>query len=859
MTRDRPACALLAASWVASLALLAPDETVSLVVDAARRWIAHLECRSTVRDATRADMMWWVGRRIERRWGGTMAARGEAAGNSLLHVRSLLRERCLLGFFTRCGPRECPGGKLARAGRFHRLQIRVSRYFLPCASIKAHAFETFLQSRPHTREKTMDPLRLLSRGTKPQRQSGGERTRSRIPSAQDSQPRLFAGPGLSKKRKREREGSLATDENDAVGFDFFAGGLSTSATQPKAKDVYMSRTSLGGKELTEDPQTNGKTGPVLGASKTTSSIDERRQLLKQHKIKATWLNPATTQIESGSQVPIKSDKKQKPQLFPDPLQSFQGLNDRFGVSEKIESNVRLQGYADPTEVQMVALPLLLDPPDQIFGHDRSAFSGLDGHLGIDLLTVAPTGSGKTLAFLLPALSMISTVRRKTGAKNRHTACLILAPTKELAGQIVNEGRKLVENTGIKISQFRKGMQVQSSTNDADEEAASHVGDPSTVMKADILVSTPGLLHGVLETDVSDSTFLPGVQLLVLDEADVLLDPLFRGQTVGIWERLTNTELRVNLWSATMGSNIEDLARSILTNRRTHQMTESDRPLAEAPLIRLVVGLKDSAVPNVQHKLVYSATEQGKLLGLRQLLHPASSIDAGPGMRPPFLVFTQTIERAVALHSELLYDIPPEAGGATRLAVLHAGLSDLARDNVMTRFRKGEVWVLITTDLLSRGVDFRGVNGIVNYDIPTSSAAYVHRVGRTGRAGREGGVAVTLYSKEDIPYLKHVANVVAAAQRQQGSQGEEGVQQWLLDALPSLSKNDKQQLKRHGIAARTSRGTAKDPKAARKSRITTKSGFLRREENKRRGAIEASRRRAAGEVERGQETDFGGFD
>ena len=120
-------------------------------------------------------------------------------------------------------------------------------------------------------------------------------------------------------------------------------------------------------------------------------------------------------------------------------------------------------------------------------------------------------------------------------------------------------------------------------------------------------------------------------------------------------------------------------------------------------------------------------------------------------------------------------------------MLHSDLTDLVRDEVMTRFRKGEIWVLITTDLLSRGVDFRGVNGVVNYDIPTSSAAYVHRVGRTGRAGREGGVAVTLYSKEDIPYLKHVANVVAMAQKHNGDSHKGAMQQWLLDALPTLSK------------------------------------------------------------------------
>ena len=310
----------------------------------------------------------------------------------------------------------------------------------------------------------------------------------------------------------------------------------------------------------------------------------------------------------------------------------------------------------------------------------------------------------------------------------------------------------------------------------------------------------------------------------------------------------------------MGSNIEELARTTIDTRRRRMAAERDAEIPEAPLVRLIVGLKDSAVPNVQHRLIYAASEQGKLMGLRQLLHPTSMIDRDPPLRPPFLVFTQTIERAIALHAELLYDIPAEAGGVSRIAVLHADLSDVARDGIMTRFRRGEVWILITTDLLSRGIDFRGVNGVVNYDIPNSSAAYVHRIGRTGRAGREGGVAVTLYSKEDLPYLKHVGKRGGPWHRRHNGE-KNNMQQWLMDALPKLSKNEKQTLKKRGIESRTARGREKDPRAARKARISSKAGFVRREENKRKGAILGSQRRALADAasDDGGDSDFGGFD
>jgi ATP-dependent RNA helicase DDX52/ROK1 len=177
--------------------------------------------------------------------------------------------------------------------------------------------------------------------------------------------------------------------------------------------------------------------------------------------------------------------------------------------------------------------------------------------------------------------------------------------------------------------------------------------------------------------------------------------------------------------------------------------------------------------------------------------------------------------------------------------LHSDLSDSARSDIMAGFRRGEIWVLITTDLLSRGVDFRGVNGVVNYDIPNTGAAYVHRAGRTGRAGRGGGVAVTFYTKEDIPYVKNIANVIAASEKSTGKAkiGREGeMPKWLLDALPKVGKKMKQELKVKGVAARrTVKEGEGDLKQARRMRISTKSGFDRRMENIKKGAIRGSQR------------------
>ncbi|WPH05016.1 P-loop containing nucleoside triphosphate hydrolase protein [Acrodontium crateriforme] len=695
----------------------------------------------------------------------------------------------------------------------------------------------------------MDPLKLLSRSTKRSRPLSAIPSSSTLSNGQNGTPQSFnIKPKVgSKKRKRGPNDGSAADGADDLNF-FGDSGSKPSSSKRKIESDQA-------KGLAEDDADQEDTGTLNGTQEL--SEEERRSILKKHKLKIIWLNqptPATTEKRKGKEN-IKVKKIEKPSVFPQPVQSFGELRERYNISNRLAENIHEQGYSVPTEVQLGSLPLLLQEPAKYLPGE---LCGDSSH--VDLLTVAPTGSGKTLAFMIPLVRNIQAIRRAKSTSTKSTSAIILAPTKELVGQIVNEGRKLAKGTGVQITQVRKGMRLSEADSEVqDSDVDEGTSGPVSTVKSDILVSTPGLLQSIMENErAAENEHLVDVKFLVLDEADVLLDPLFRDQTLSIWNGLSNQELRVSLWSATMGSNIEELARSTINDRRVN--LESKGSPVEAPLIRLVVGLKDSAVPNVQHKLIYAATEQGKLMGLRQLLHPTTSTaEAGPPLRPPFLVFTQTIERAVALHSELLYDIPAEAGGINRIAVLHSDLSDSARDLVMTRFRKGEIWVLITTDLLSRGVDFRGVNGVVNYDIPTSSAAYVHRVGRAGRAGRDG-VAITLYSQEDVPYLKHVANVVSMAEKQNGSTDGSGMQQWLLDALPTLTKQDKQKFKKHGLESRTSRGKEKNPKASRKARISTKSGFARKSENNRKGAIQGSQRRAQAEAENGgEETDFGGFE
>ncbi|KAK9891346.1 hypothetical protein WA026_014586 [Henosepilachna vigintioctopunctata] len=156
-----------------------------------------------------------------------------------------------------------------------------------------------------------------------------------------------------------------------------------------------------------------------------------------------------------------------------------------------------------------------------------------------------------------------------------------------------------------------------------------------------------------------------------------------------------------------------------------------------PLIRVTIGHRNAASLSVDQKLEFVGNEQGKLLAFRDMVRK--------GISPPVLIFVQSKERAQQLFNELIYD-------GINVDAIHSDRTQLQRDNTVKAFREGKIWVLICTELMARGVDFKGVNLVLNYDFPPSSISYVHRIGRAGRAGRKGS-AITFFTTEDVVNLR----------------------------------------------------------------------------------------------------------
>merc|ERR1719378_695713 len=182
-------------------------------------------------------------------------------------------------------------------------------------------------------------------------------------------------------------------------------------------------------------------------------------------------------------------------------------------------------------------------------------------------------------------------------------------------------------------------------------------------------------------------------------------------------------LQTLMFSATMPPAVCELANSILTE----------------PL-RVSIGDVNAAAPDVDQKLLFITHEDGKLFSFRQAVQDGS-------VEPPALIFVQSKERAKQLFSELVYD-------GIFVDAVHADRTKQQRDNTIKAFRAGKIWMLICTDLMARGVDFKGVETVINYDFPQTAATYIHRIGRTGRAGR-AGTALTFFTIADFESLRAI--------------------------------------------------------------------------------------------------------
>ncbi|MEL6431020.1 MAG: DEAD/DEAH box helicase [Planctomycetota bacterium] len=365
-----------------------------------------------------------------------------------------------------------------------------------------------------------------------------------------------------------------------------------------------------------------------------------------------------------------------------------GAFDDLGLSGPLLSAVRARGFVALRPIQAEAIPPSLE--------------------GRDVLGLARTGTGKTAAFVLPLLERLLRAGDGSGAAARPRA-LVLAPTRELCAQIAAVVEAFAAETELGCALVIGGVSA------GPQRAALEAG-------ADVIVATTGRLLDLARDDAVD---LGGVETVVLDEADRMIDMGFLADVEDVLRR-TPARSQTSMYSATMPPELLALAQGTL---------------ADPVVLDLGGGMP---AETIDHALVL-VRESRKPRLLRAL------IDAG-GFAPA-IVFVRTKQRAKAVFHGL------EKRGE-RVALLHGDRGQASRERALTSFRSGDSSILVATDLASRGLDVEGVAHVVNYDVPLEPDTYVHRIGRTGRAER-AGVALTFVGEGDLGAVRAIEHRIGA--------------------------------------------------------------------------------------------------
>ncbi len=356
--------------------------------------------------------------------------------------------------------------------------------------------------------------------------------------------------------------------------------------------------------------------------------------------------------------------------------------EEYSISFELKKNLEKQGFRRPTDIQFKAIPPILK--------------------GEDVLAIAQTGTGKTAAFAIPVIHKIQNAK-KTKRTNL-IQCLVMVPTHELAQQISEVFTALAKNTGVKTIGIIGGV------DQAPQIAALENG-------IDILVATPGRLFDLVSQGYLK---LHGIEILILDEADHMLDLGFIKDINDLMRHLP-AKRQTLFFSATINPKIKKLAYSLVS-----------KP------IRIQISPKNPVAKNIEHFVAFIEMDDKRAF-LERL------IDENPDSK--VLVFVRTKVRAERVKKAMER---VQIAGET----IHSDKDQSERSTTLSDFKTGILKLLIATDISARGIDIPNVDFVVNYDLPEIPENYVHRVGRTGR-GAKKGQAVSFCSPEEKEILAEI--------------------------------------------------------------------------------------------------------
>ena len=385
----------------------------------------------------------------------------------------------------------------------------------------------------------------------------------------------------------------------------------------------------------------------------------------------------------------------------EPLVSFEEMQSSLKLRNNFSDIMKtIYKYEYPTSIQSISIPLI--------------------HQNKNIIAVSETGSGKTLSYIIPCFhnSFLKKLKNvKKNIKNINDKILIILPTKELAKQIYNESllfNKYYCENNLRIKYINTSVILSINTEYENflKNTDVYIGTPNNILK----------LINLCKDDI-----LNLVNYIIFDESDKYFELGF----IDIIEQMLQIVSKKNniskiFFSATISENLIE----IINNNY-------------ADSVKIRIGAKNLPARNILQEFIYCSNEEGKITELKNIFH--KKIDF------PILVFIDGVNKIKYVYKKIKYECP-------NIECMFSKINKKEREEQINKFRIGDIFVLLCSDLLSRGIDFKNVKTIINYDCPYKITNYIHRIGRTGRAGKKGN-AITFLEEKDKDYLFYISKLI----------------------------------------------------------------------------------------------------
>ena len=429
------------------------------------------------------------------------------------------------------------------------------------------------------------------------------------------------------------------------------------------------------------------------------SLDELRVT---EKIKAKNINELKSkltslknELQSLLNIKYPSIEEYEPLVSFDEIQSSLKLRNNFS---EIMQNI--YKYESPTPIQGISIPLI--------------------HQKKNVIAVSETGSGKTLSYIIPCFhnSFLKKLQnKKKDKKNLENKILIILPTKELSKQIYNESllfNKYYCENNLKIKYINTSVILSINTN-----------YENFLNNTDVYIGTPNNILKLI--NLCNNDLLNSVSYIIFDESDKYFELGF----IDIIEQMLQIVSKKNniskiFFSATISENLIE----IINNNY-------------ADSVKIRIGSKNLPARNIIQEFIYCSNEEGKITELKNIFHKKLDF--------PILVFIDGVNKIKYVYKKIKYECP-------NIECMFSKINKKEREEQINKFRIGDIFVLLCSDLLSRGIDFKNVKTIINFDCPYKITNYIHRIGRTGRAGKEG-TAITFLEEKDKDYLFYISKLI----------------------------------------------------------------------------------------------------